>query len=137
MNFASEAHAELYVYALERENFIVQHVVDATGVQTATADAKPIGVIFSLAGLYLHVELGYTGRQVQQIHRQLAERRRTAWPSIELPNDRGIITAADVMAAAPGPDRDNAIDEWCRSVWTACVSHRATVLQLLSEHRIM
>jgi hypothetical protein len=50
-----------------RPGFILQHVVDAIGAQTATREARPIRVVFSPAGLYLHVEQEFSGRQVQRV----------------------------------------------------------------------
>ncbi|GHN01810.1 hypothetical protein WSM22_32990 [Cytophagales bacterium WSM2-2] len=41
------------------------------------------------------------------------------WTMIELPEQRGTITVADVLRAEPGPARDPAIKEWCSSVWAA------------------
>jgi hypothetical protein len=119
-----------------RPGFILQHVVDAFGAQTATPDAKPIGVVFSLVGLYLHVEKKFSGRQVQQAHIELGRRKRT-WPAVVLPKDRGAITAIDVLAAAAGDDRDTAIDEWCASVWTAFKDNRSLIIGLLGEHGLV
>src|SRR5689334_48673 len=102
-----------------RPGFILQHVVDAYAVQTATASTKPIAVVFGLVGLYLRVECRFSGREVQLAHMQLGKTRRD-WPKLDLPAARGSITAADVLAAPPGADRDAAIDAWCRSVWEAC-----------------
>lgn len=77
-----DAYDELYVYTMGRRNFILQHVVDAHMAQTATATNPPsIGAIFSLAGLYLHVEQGFTGTQVQNAHRVMGKVKRT-WPDI-------------------------------------------------------
>ena len=73
------------------------------------AHTKPIGLAFALIGLYLHVERGMSGRDVQRVHMQLG-RRKQPWPAFALPHHRGAMTAADVMAAAPGPERDRAID---------------------------
>src|SRR5688572_23110393 len=50
------AYDEVYVYTMGRPGFILQHVVDAFVVQTATAATKPIAIVFGLVGLYLHVE---------------------------------------------------------------------------------
>ena len=47
---------EVYVYTMGRPGFILQHVVDAYGAQTASSDSKPIRIVFALIGLYLHVE---------------------------------------------------------------------------------
>ena len=60
------AYDELYVYTMGRPGFILQHVVDAFAVQTATADTKPIAIVFGLVGLYLHVEKQFSGKQVQK-----------------------------------------------------------------------
>ena len=63
--------------------------------------------------------------------------KRTEWPPIRLPHDRGHLTPADVLNAAPGWDRDRAIDEWCVSVWQAYSGSRETVIQVLRAHRII
>jgi hypothetical protein len=118
MNSLRAAYDELYVYTMGRPRFILQHVVDAFAAQTADANSKPIGVVFALVGLYLHVEQQYDGRHVQRVHMQLGQRKRQ-WPAVNLPADRGNITVVDVLAAAEGDERDQAIDDWCRSVWAA------------------
>jgi hypothetical protein len=53
-----------------------------------------------------------------------------------VPEDRGSITVADVLAASAGPDRDMAIGNWCRSVWTAFDANRQTIIALLREYQI-
>lgn len=111
--------------------FIHQHVVDAFAAQTATASSKPIMLAMSLVGLYLTAEKGYSGRQVQHIHSLLARGGRKTWPFFTLPDDRGAIRVGDVMAAAPGPERDREVHRWCAAVWAAFVGNRATVVELL------
>lgn len=127
---------EVYVYSMGRPNFILQHVVDAFGVQSANVSTKPIAIVFGLVGLYLHTEKKFTGNDVQKTHRELARRKRE-WPRLPLPADRGNITVADVLAAQPGPDRDLAIDNWCHSVWTACAANRDAIIALLREYRLI
>ena len=133
-----DAYNELSAYTMTRgyESFIHQHVVDAWAAQHADHGSKPITVAFSLAGLYLHVEQAFSGRQVQQAHIQLARTKRV-WPTFVLPEDRGTVTALDVMAAPAGAARDTAIDTWCASVWNAFSQNRAAVLALLQEHRVL
>lgn len=115
--------------------FTQQHVVDAWTAQHADEVTKPIALTFALVGLYLHVEQGFSGRQVQRVHMALA-RHQEAWPSFVLPASRGTVTACEVVAAAPGPPRDRAIDAWCASVWQAfSASHRA-VAELLARRGI-
>lgn len=110
---------ELSFYTLshpDKAYFIHQHIVDAFTAQTASTGIKPIGLIFSLAGLYLYKEKGYTGRQVQLAHMKLAKGNKE-WPPIVLPGDRGEIRIGEVLAANPGNDRDTLIRKWCHCVW--------------------
>jgi hypothetical protein len=130
------AYDEVYVYTMGRPGFILQHIVDAFAVQTADDRSKPIAVVFGLVGLYLHLEKQFSGRQVQKAHMVLGRRKR-AWPRASLPEDRGSITVADVLAAPAGPDRDAAIENWCRSVWTAFGANRQMIVGLLREDQII
>jgi hypothetical protein len=134
---AWSAYDELYVYSgtRGRETFILQLVVDAHAAQKATEGIKPIALIFALIGLYLHVEKNYTGLQVQHVHMQLG-RQKHQWPTIALPAERGDLAAEDVLKVPPGPARDAAISEWCRSVWGAYTASRQQIIDLLHEHRI-
>lgn len=131
---AQAAYDELATYTLLHGSpaFLHQHVVDAFAVQHAGPESKPIGVAFGLIGLYLHLERGLTGRQVQEVHGRLARRRRD-WPHFEPPADRGEVTAVDVLAAAPGRERDAAIEHWCAAVWRAWRRSRADVMALVRE----
>ena len=129
------AYDELASYTLTHGDaaFVHQHVVDAFAVQHASEATKPIAVAFGLIGLYLHVEHGFSGRQVQRAHRMLAGRSRT-WPAFPLPERRGAMTAADAVAVPAGPQRDRAIDAWCASVWTACAEVAPAVAALARAH---
>jgi hypothetical protein len=82
------SYDELCAYTLTHGGaaFIHQHVVDAFTAQTADERTKPIALTFALAGLYLHVERQFSGREVQQAHQRLARRKQT-WPSFVLPRD--------------------------------------------------
>ena len=92
-------------------------------------------VTFALVGLFLQVEKGFTGRQVQRVHMDLA-REKQEWPRFTLPPDRGSITALDVMKLPEGAERDRAIHEWCAAVWTAFAGDRDQIIILLNAHRI-
>jgi len=129
------AHDALAVYTLTHGDvaFIHQHVVDAFAAQHATTETKPIAITFALVGLYLHVERGLSGRQVQRAHSMLAKRTRR-WPTFPLPERRGVMTVIDVMTAPAGPERDRAIDAWCASVWDAYRDVAPTVATLAREH---
>ena len=134
----TDAYDELQAYTLAHGDpaFIHQHVVDAGVAQNADAQTKAIGLTFALVGLYLHVERGFTGRQVQKVHQQLA-RQKQAWPSFALPASRGAMTATDVMAVPDGPERDRAISDWCAAVWDAYRQHHAAIKTLLREQQIV
>ena len=130
------AYDELYLYTMNRPGFILQHVVDAFAVQAADCNGKPISVVFGLVGLYLRVEKQFSGRQVQEAHMKLGRTKRE-WPSIDFPEDRGSMTVVDVLAAPAGPERDIAIDNWCRSVWASFERNRRTIMALLQECQIL
>ena len=130
-----DAYYELSCYTLAHghPSFIHQHVVDAFAAQEADENTKPIALTFALAGLYLHVEKRQTGRQVQLAHMKMAQRKRQ-WPAFSLPRERGTITAVDVLRAAPGEERDRAIDSWCAAFWDAFSGNRDVVVGLLAEY---
>ena len=130
------AYDEVYSYTIGRSGFILQQVVDAFAVQTANEDSRSaIDFVFGLVGLYLHVEKNFSGRQVQKAHMVLGRRKRE-WPRMHLPMDRGSFTVVDVLAASAGAERDLAIENWCRSVWTAFGANRETIVALLREYEI-
>src|SRR5438309_9926111 len=107
---SADAFNELCYYTLAHGDpaFIHQHVVDAFAAQTADEQTKPIKLTFALVGLYLHVEKQFTGRRVQLAHMKLA-REKHPWPPLVLPEATGAMTAADVLVAPAGPERDAAI----------------------------
>jgi len=135
MDTIRNAYDQVYAYTMGRPGFILQHVVDAFAVQSANEDGKRIGVVFGLVGLYLHVEKQFSGLQVQKVHMKLGRAKRQ-WPSVCFPEDRGRITVLDVLAASAGPERDRAIDDWCKSVWTSFSANRPTIIALLGEYKI-
>jgi Family of unknown function (DUF5946) len=127
-----DLYNELSYYTLAHgdRSFIHQHIVDAFAAQHASDASTPIAVVFALVGLYLHIEKGFTGRQVQRVHMQLARSRRQ-WPKMQPPEERGAITVADVLSAQPGPKRDAMIRRWCASVWEAWTGSRSRIVELL------
>ena len=101
--------------------------------QHADEETKPIAVVFALVGLYLFLEKGFTGGQVQHTHMRLA-RRRKQWPRLSLPSGpRGDVTVAAVMAAPPGEARDEMVRAWCASVWQTWQASRPQIVNLLKQ----
>ena len=129
-----EQFDELSFYTLAHGDpqFIHQNVVDAFAAQHADETTKPIKIIFALVGLYLTLEHGYTGKQVQRIHMQLAAHRKH-WPRPELPTERGSVAVAEVLATPPGEARDQAIRNWCESVWQPYRPARELIRNLLKS----
>lgn len=126
-----------YTLAHPDPSFIHQHVVDVYTAQNADDETKPIALVFALIGLYLHIEKGYTGKQVQRAHMQLANRTKT-WSKLPLPTGRGDIRGdiriEHVLAADPGPARDAMIERWCASVWKAFVASRPAIAAIARQH---
>jgi len=121
-----------YTLALGDAEFRHQHAVDAYAAQHADEESKPIALAFGLAGLYLHLEKGYTGKQVQEAHMAMSQRRRT-WPRLALVAERGTVTIHDVLAAEAGTARNEAIEAWCASVWAAWRERHAEVAELVRD----
>lgn len=122
---------ELACYTLAHPDpaFIHQLVVDAFAAQNADETTKPIAIVFALIGLYLHIEKGFTGKQVQRAHMQLAKWPNT-WVKPPLPENRGDVRIQDVLAEEPGPARDAMIERWCASIWEAWQPSRAPIVEL-------
>ena len=135
---ADDAKAELWAYTLARGDsaFVHQHAVDALSAQQADGRTTPMQLTFALVGLYLHVERGYTGRQIQQVHAALARRRPSTWPAFVLPLSRGTVRAADVVDTPAGPARDAAISAWCADIWAAYRDCRDVVVDFLRTRDI-
>jgi len=132
MDLATKEFDELSFYTLGHPDpryFIHQHAVDAFAAQTADKSTKPIRVIFSLIGLYLYLEKGYTGKQVQYAHMKLTQKKKS-WTLLALPEYRGIITVSNVLKAEPGPARDAVIKDWCADVWSAYTSWHDLIASL-------
>ena len=129
-----ESNHELTFYTLAHSDpaFIHQHAVDAFAAQTADANTKPITVVFALIGLYLYIEKGFTGKQVQRAHMKMA-RYRKEWPKLPLPEARGAVRIADVLAAGPGAERDAMIRCWCNAVWHAWQPCRNVIVALAKD----
>lgn len=127
-----EAFYELscYTTAHPDPSFIHQHAVDAFGAKNADKNTKTIGLAFALIGLYLYIEKGFSGGEVQMAHVKLAKHRKN-WPKFELPKYRGNITVYDVLNSPEGKERDQMIYKWCISVWKAYKKSHEEIAELV------
>ncbi len=125
---------ELSYYTLAHgdRRFIHQHLVDAYGAQHVRQSKSTIGAAFALAGLYLVVERGFSGRQVQKMHMLMAKKSKE-WPRFIPPDDVGPLTVADVLAVEPGPRRDEKLMHWCASVWGTWSSEHGRVREMVGR----
>ena len=115
-----------YTVAKQDTEFIHQHAVDAYAAQHAGGTTRNITVIFGLIGLYLALEKGYTGKQVQRAHMRIAKIRKE-WPRLDLPRSPGSITVMDVLQAPDGPDKDAMIHRWMAAVWESWADRQTWV----------
>jgi len=61
--------------------------------------------------------------------------RKRVWPKIYIPDERGSITITEVLNEAPGPQREDAIREWCKSVWRAYKESREVIVDLVDSYK--
>jgi len=125
---------ELAAYTFTRGDaeFIHQHEVNARGASENLAEAKPIRIFFSLAGLYLLIEKRYSGRQIQAAHTQMA-RVKQEWPTFVLPTTTPAVTVEDVIKETPGEKRDAAILHWCEAVWATWAHEHSHIREATEE----
>src|SRR5262249_40731963 len=100
--------------------------------QHAGPASKTISIAFALIGLCLLLERGYPGKAVQRAHMRFANRSKR-WPSFEPPAHRGSVTVADVLRAVPGGERDTALIQWAKSVWTTWEHAHPAVRTLIAK----
>ena len=122
---------ELSFYTLAHPDpaFHHENSADAWRAQHVDQTTRPIAVVFAVIGLYLYLEKGFTGRQVQLAHMRMAKHRKQ-WPRLPLPTQPATLTVADVLAAPPGPERDAMIHNWCAAVCTTWEQSRETISQI-------
>ena len=112
--------SDLSCYTVTKQDpaFIHQHAVDAYEAQHAGGVTRPITVAFGLIGLYLALERGFSGREVQRAHMRIATLR-NEWPRLDPPGTPVTLTVADVLAADAGPARDAMVMRWAAAVWAS------------------
>lgn len=120
-----------YTLSLNDKEFFHQTAIDTYESQHTGATAKNITTAFGLIGLYLAIEKGFTGKQVQRAHMFLGERAHD-WPRFEPPTNKWEVTVADVMDT-PEADRIVKIKQWAFSVWQGWRASHTQVKALVDE----
>lgn len=105
-------------------------VIDAYAVQHhGKPERRAIqSVNAHLVALYLQLEKGYSGEQVNAaLQRVLKFANEFVW--LEPPTPNGTMTIADVLRAQTPEEQANAIEKYARDIWSAWQVHRETVLK--------
>jgi hypothetical protein len=96
--------------------FIHQLGVDAYGAQHSGGKTRTTTTAFALVGLYLAVEKGFTGKQVQWAHMKLARLSKN-WPHLQPPGQAGDLTVIDVLRPENDIEKERMLRKWAESVW--------------------
>jgi hypothetical protein len=129
-----QLYSDLMCYTVAKQDpeFIHQHAVDTYAAQHAGGTARNITVAFGLIGLYLALEKGYTGRQVQLAHMSIAKTKKS-WPRLEPPRQPAVVTVMDVLQAGTDAEKDAMIRKWMRAVWESWGDRHAWVRETTDE----
>ena len=113
-----QAYSDLQCYTISMQDpgFIHQHVVDTYAAQHSGGSTRAITVALGLIGLYLALENGYTGKQVQVAHMRIA-RTKKVWPILVPPGQPAVLTFMDVLRAETDEEKDAMIRKWMTAVW--------------------
>ena len=123
-----------YTLQLHDQEFIHQLIVDTYMAQHFGQQVKPIAITFALVGLYLVNERGYTGKEVQQVHKQLADSNTSKnWLYFPLPQKKSSLTVKNVLEAA---DKNKTIHNWCESVWEIWKDQKGQIEEVLRQNGI-
>ncbi|MDQ6917952.1 MAG: DUF5946 family protein [Candidatus Dormibacteraeota bacterium] len=99
-----------------------QLTVDAYGAQHSGGDGRGIRIAYSLVGLHLALDLGWTGLAVRDAHQGMG-RPQPSWPAFTRPAGVGTLTVLDVAEAGAraGSISGHAalVERWAADVWAA------------------
>ena len=119
--------------SLHDTEFIHQTAIDSYQAQHAGGINKNISVAFGLIGLYLALERGYSGREVQKAHMVLANRFKD-WPKFEPPTREWQMTVQDILQAKSDSEYREKIRLWAKSVWEKWQSDRDRIIELVEKY---
>ncbi len=119
-------HGEVLGYEFQHPVMLRYHqlTVDAYGAQHAGGDSPPIRTGYSLAGLWLALEHGFSAEDVRAVHRRMGHPT-AQWPVFDLPPrpPRRWLTVLDVAEAGVRQGsyggHARAAGQWAESVWTS------------------
>jgi hypothetical protein len=113
-----------------------QLTVDAYGAQHSGPPTSRIYVVYSLVGLYLALERGWSGADVRALHQRMGHPD-ASWPPFRRPLVTAVLTIADVAVAGArlGSVEGHAalVERWARSVWSSWADQHAVVIGLATR----
>jgi len=129
-----QVYSDLQCYTVAKQDpgFIHQHMVDTYAAQHAGGSTRNITVAFGLIGLYLALEKGYTGKQVQLAHMRIAKARKV-WPRLDPPEQPAVLTVMDVLQAGTDGEIDAMIRKWMTAVWESWADRHRWVRETTDE----
>jgi len=122
-----------FTLSLADPDFPHQVVVDTYAAQHCGPGVNPITTAFAVVGLYLHLERGYTGRQIQLAHMFLGRTRRQ-WPRFHPPAVKATVTVRDVLQSISKDSYRGPIERWANAVWQTWQPQRWRVVGLVKTH---
>jgi hypothetical protein len=110
--------------------------VDTYGTQHAADHDRSIRVAYSIVGLYLSIERGWSGDDVRRAHQRMGKPQ-PSWPEFRRPDELGGVTVLDVamagVRAGSVVGHAEAAQRWARYVWDAWSAQHAEVASLASS----
>jgi hypothetical protein len=110
-----------------------QLTVDTYGAQHSGGDGRGIRIAYSLVGLHLALDRGWSGLAVREAHQGMG-RPLPSWPAFPRPAEVGTATVLDVARAGARANsvagHAAAVQRWAAAVWAAWESHHSEVVAL-------
>lgn len=110
-----------------------QLTVDAYGAQHCGSDGRGIRIAYSLVGLHLALDRGWSGLAVRRAHQEMG-RPQPSWPAFARSADVGALTVLDVAEAGARagsvPGHAGEVQRWAAAVWAAWAPRHAEVAAL-------
>jgi hypothetical protein len=116
-------------------SFKHQIAIDCYGAQHIGGPSKPVTAVYALVGLCLHVERGFSGRQIQAAHMLLA-RTRSNWPTLSAPATHYRVTVDMVVAAGCASSRAQQLEAWAVCTWEAWRNEQQWVRNIIRDRRL-
>ena len=110
-----------------------QLTVDAYGAQHSGGDGRGIRIVYSLVGLHLALDRGWSGVAVRRAHQGMG-RPQPSWPAFRRSADVGSLTVLDVaragVRAGSVSGHAEVVQRWAAAVWAAWAPRHEEVAAL-------